>query len=125
MNLLAPILGIIDTVVDKAIPDKAQAVELKAKLTQSAISLSAQELKSQSDIIIAEASGESWLQRNWRPMTMLTFTALVVAHWLGWTAANLGEPEVLSLLEIVKVGLGGYVVGRSVEKSVKAYQSSK
>ena len=121
MNLLAPIFGIIDTVVDKAIPDKGQAAELKSKLAHAAINLSADELKAQTAIITAEASGESWLQRNWRPLTMLTFAGLVVAHWLGWTAPNLSEEQVLSLLEIVKIGLGGYIVGRSVEKSVKAY----
>lgn len=125
MNLLKPILGIIDTVVDKAIPDKGKAAALKAQLTHAAISLSEKELESQSSIIIAEAQGESWLQRNWRPVTMLTFAGLVVAHWLGWTAENLQESETLMLLEIVKIGLGGYVVGRSVEKSVKAYTESR
>lgn len=123
MNFLKPIVGIIDTIVDKAIPDKGQAAELKSKLTHAALTLSANELESQTKIIAAEASGESWLQRNWRPVTMLTFAALVVAHWLGFTADNLQESEITLLLEIVKVGLGGYVVGRSVEKSVKAYVS--
>lgn len=122
MNLLAPILSIIDTVVDKAIPDKGKAAELKAELAHAAITLSDTELKSQTSIIVAEATGESWLQRNWRPLVMMFLTVLVGAHWLGFTPEGLSEGEVLSLLDIVKVGLGGYVIGRSAEKTMKAYK---
>lgn len=64
----------------------------------------------------ADSQSESWLASSWRPITMLTFTALIVARWLGWSAPGLSEPEILKLWEIVQFGLGGYVVGRSVEK---------
>lgn len=119
-----PIIGnVIDGViglVDKSIEDKDEAAKIKAGLTQallqSDLSKFSEEIQAQSKIILGEAQGESWLQRNWRPVVMLTFAGLVVAHWLGWTAPNLSEGQVLALLEIVKIGLGGYVVGRSAEK---------
>ena len=69
-------------------------------------------LDSQSSIIIAEASGQSWVQRNWRPITMLTFLGLVVFDSFGWLANPLAA-EAWTLLQI---GLGGYVTGRSIEK---------
>jgi hypothetical protein len=47
---------------------------------------------------------------------MLTFGGLIVARWFGWAAPNLTEAEYLKLWSIVEVGIGGYVVGRSVEK---------
>lgn len=47
---------------------------------------------------------------------MLTFVALIVARWFGWAAPNLSEAEYLKLWSIVELGLGGYVIGRSVEK---------
>jgi hypothetical protein len=47
---------------------------------------------------------------------MLTFVALIVARWLGWSAPNLSEAEALKLWDIVEIGLGGYVIGRSAEK---------
>jgi hypothetical protein len=68
--------------------------------------------KARADIIKAEAQGQSWLQRSWRPVTMLTFLALVVCDAFGLLAFRLA-PEAWTLLQI---GLGGYVVGRSVEK---------
>ena len=69
-------------------------------------------LASQSSIIIAEASGQSWMQSSWRPLTMLTFLGLVVFDSFGWLANPLAA-EAWTLLQI---GLGGYVTGRSIEK---------
>jgi len=69
-------------------------------------------LASQSSIIIAEASGQSWMQSSWRPLTMLTFLGLVVFDSFGWLANPLAT-EAWTLLQI---GLGGYVTGRSIEK---------
>ena len=69
-------------------------------------------LSSKANIIVAEAQGQSWLQRSWRPITMLTFLSLVVADSFGWLASPLAS-EAWTLLQI---GLGGYVVGRSMEK---------
>lgn len=69
-------------------------------------------MEAQSKAITAEATGHSWLQRNWRPITMLTFLTLVVLDQTGQLAFRLA-PEAWGLL---KIGLGGYVIGRSAEK---------
>ena len=73
----------------------------------------------QGKVVRAEAKGESWLQRNWRPVTMLTFVALVVSYFYGFTAQNIDAPIVEQLLTIVQYGLTGYVAGRSGEKIAK------
>lgn len=121
-TLLGPIAGLIGKAIDKAVPDKDQAAKLKADITTQAMSMADAELKGAVQIITAEASGDSWVQRSWRPIVMLFFAGLVGAHWLGFTPENLTEAEVMNLLDIVKVGLGGYVVGRSGEKIMKAYK---
>lgn len=69
-------------------------------------------LEAKSNIVLAEAKSESWLARNWRPITMLTFLVLVVCDSFGWLPFRLAA-EAWSLLQL---GLGGYVVGRSAEK---------
>ena len=123
--LVVPALEFIGRAIDKIFPNKEEAEKLKAQITLEAMKGDAKELESATHIIIAEASGESWLQRNWRPLLMLWFAGLLGAHWLGYTPDNLGEETILKLLDIVQVGIGGYVLGRSGEKMVKAYKGGK
>ncbi|WP_299948031.1 3TM-type holin [uncultured Microbulbifer sp.] len=124
LGAISAISGLIGKAIDKAFPDKTEANRLKAEIDRQLIAMELKELESATSVITAEAGGESWLQRCWRPIAMLTFVSLVVAHWLGYTAENLSEDQTLALLEIVKVGLGGYVVGRSAEKAIKTWKQS-
>tara|TARA_R110000796_G_scaffold69170_4_gene157987 strand:+ start:5390 stop:5767 length:378 start_codon:yes stop_codon:yes gene_type:complete len=116
------IIGLIGKGIDKAVPDKDEAERLKAQITLEAMKSDGAELQAATSIILAEANGESWLQRNWRPLLMLWFATLVGAHWLGFTPENLSDAVVQDLLGIVQVGIGGYVLGRSAEKVVKEYK---
>jgi len=75
----------------------------------------------------AEINSESWLTRSWRPIVMLAFTGAILAHWFAVAGTHL-EPEVQEwLYKTVRLGLGGYVIGRSAEKiaphAKEAYQS--
>ncbi len=69
----------------------------------------------QANIIMAEAGGKSWIQRSWRPVTMLTFVGIVLMRWFGLTVA-VPEAVEVELMSLIKIGLGGYVAGRSIEK---------
>ena len=84
-----------------ALIDQAQSIELAA-----------------ADIVKAEAQSGNWLASSWRLLTMLIFVGLIVARWFGWAAPNLDEAEYLKLWDIVELGLGGYVIGRTAEKLV-------
>ena len=67
--------------------------------------------QSQSSIIQAEAQG-NWLQRSWRPIVMLVFSSVVL---LG-IFTPLPLPDNGSRFwDLLEIGLGGYVVGRSFE----------
>lgn len=110
--------GQIAEIVNKRIPDRDLAQKLEHELTTLVITKQAEAVTAAADIVKTEAGSGNWLAASWRPITMLTFVALIVARWLGWSAPNLSEDEVLSLWDIVELGLGGYVVGRSVEKIV-------
>lgn len=123
LNIIPSILGEFGKLIGKVVKDKDQAERLKADITMAAMEHDFTEMKAATSIIVAEAQGGSTLQRTWRPIVMLFLTGLVGAHWLGFTPDNLTAAEVESLLDIVKIGLGGYVLGRSGEKMVKAYKS--
>lgn len=114
------LLGGIFGVIDKAVPDRDLAAKLKSEIEQSVLTFQTALLNAATSIIVSEAKGESWLQRNWRPLTMVTFVSLIVAKWLGWTAPGITEAMEIKLLDIVEIGLGGYVIGRSAEKIAPA-----
>ena len=73
-------------------------------------------MDAQSSVIKAEATSASWIARNWRPITMLTFLVLVVLDSFGLLALEEGLPDQAWIL--LQIGLGGYVVGRSAKKIV-------
>jgi hypothetical protein len=77
------------------------------------------DLEARKAVIVAEAQGESWLQRSWRPIVMLSFTGTILAtvfgHFVG-VSVDL-PPQMWPLLEL---GIGGYVIGRSAEKALPA-----
>ena len=81
--------------------------------------------KMQTEIIVAEAKG-NWLQRSWRPILMLSFGFIVIyvkflAPVFGFTIPILE----IEFWELLKIGIGGYVVGRSAEKISKNITISK
>ena len=117
MSLLS-FLPIIGDVLDKVIPDPVAQADAKVKLMELAQKGEFAEMNARADIIKAEAASESWLAQSWRPIMMLTFGALIVARWLGYAAPGISQEEILKLWSIVELGLGGYVVGRTVEKIV-------
>lgn len=110
---LLPILG--DT-LKRFFPDPEQAAKVQQEITLALLANQAAMNQAAGDIIKAEAQSEHWLAACWRPIMMLTFGALIVARWVGWSAPGISDAEVLKLWDIVQLGLGGYVIGRSVEK---------
>ena len=125
MNLLKTIVDIIKP-VGKIIDDVHTSEEEKAKLKNELFVLQAKLqvevleyektlLSKQAQIITAEAQGNSWLQRSWRPITMLTFLVLVCLDAFGWLAFRLSDQAWV----LLQIGLGGYVIGRSGEKIAK------
>ncbi|MDC0036666.1 holin family protein [bacterium] len=77
-------------------------------------------MKAQSEVIKSEAQGQSWLQRSWRPITMLTFLFLVVCDSFGWLTNRLADQAWI----LLQIGLGGYVIGRSAEKMMPSIVES-
>ena len=78
--------------------------------------------EAQAKVIIAEAQGPSWLQRNWRPILMLTIVFIVANNYViapyislfGYKSLALELPE--TMWNLMNIGVGGYIVGRSGEK---------
>ena len=84
------------------------------------LDLEHEKLAARASLIAAEIGGQSWLQRNWRPITMLSFLVLVILDAFGLLVFRLSDEAWL----LLQIGLGGYVVGRSAEKMLPAIKVS-
>lgn len=113
--ILAALMGPLSALIGRLVPDPQAQADAQLKLAQMAQTGDLAELNAAVSVIVAEASG-NWLQRSWRPLLMLFFAGLVGARWFGYSAPNMTEAEVMKLWDIVQLGIGGYTIGRSVEK---------
>ena len=111
--VLAPILG---KVASSLFPDPEAKAKAESEMMRQLMAHQSKIEAAAGQIIQTEAASQHWLAANWRPLTMLVFVGLIVARWFGFAAPELSEAEYLKLWSIVELGLGGYVIGRSVEK---------
>lgn len=128
IGLISSLLPVVGSVLDRVLPDTVEKDKVKAELQAQMLQHSASIEKAAADVVVAEAKGESWLQRNWRPVTMMSFVTIVVNNyimvpWLnvfGLPAVALDiPPDMWSLLQI---GIGGYIVSRGAEKGIKTWR---
>lgn len=121
-KLLDPVIKPLVDLASEFITDKDKALEFKSKAYELVLTNEGKLIEASSAIIQAEATSESWLTRNWRPLTMLSFLGLLWSYWLGYSPENLDPATLGNIFDLLKIGLGGYVVGRSAEKVVKEYK---
>lgn len=121
----ADLIDSIHTSEEERLEKKALLLQLQADFMAKGMDYAKAELEQRAAIVMPEAKGESWLQRNWRPITMLVFLGLTVFDAFGVLPFRLAA-EAWTLLQ---VGMGGYVVGRTVEKVapdvVKAFRKDE
>jgi hypothetical protein len=119
------LLPIVGSIIDKIIPDKEAADKAKLELLKAQQSGELAEMDAMQNIIVAEAQSEHVITATWRPVVMLTFTGLVVLHFLGFTAENISPEQIDGLLKIVQYGLTAYIGGRSMEKGLKIWKEKE
>ena len=127
---LLPILGpILSDVVGRVLPaDKNKSQEIERELSMALMQNTAEIEKAAASVVIAEANSEHKITATWRPILMLTITAIVGWNYLVAPLVELavtlatGNQMPLSiplpeeLWTLLTVGVGGYVLGRSGEK---------
>ena len=134
-----PIKGLVDSIggiLDNLTTTDKEKLDARNQLASMTLSFQAKmadafttAMETQSKIIVAEASG-SWLQRNWRPMFAMVLVSIVAFNFLIVPIFSLQElPLPPDLWETIKLCLGGYIGGRTLEKivvpAVQAYTATK
>lgn len=70
------------------------------------------ELVREQSAAVGDEMRGNWLQRSWRPMVMLVLTLLVV---LGVFTESSMLSDTSRFWDLLEIGIGGYVIGRSGE----------
>jgi hypothetical protein len=121
-DIFKPAADLVDelhTSEEETLKIKEAMFKMEQATTLKMMEYESQLLTAKTDIIKSEANSASWIARNWRPITMLSFLALVVLDSL----AILPSPLAKEAWTMLQIGLGGYVVGRSGEKIAKVVKS--
>ena len=133
IDALLPVLGpSVGDVIKRVLPeDKDKRADIEREINMALLGNSAAIEQAAASVILAESKSEHWITATWRPILMLTITAIV-----GWNflVAPLIELAVLlstndqvplsiplpeQLWNLLMIGVGGYVVGRSGAKLAK------
>jgi len=128
MDPLSSALDFGNNLLDKFFPDKDEANKAKIMLLEMKQNGELSKLQTSAGIVTAEANSEHWIAANWRPITMLTFVFIIANNYIIYPYLSLffkAAPVLIippDMWELLKIGLGGYVVGRTVEKSIKNYK---
>lgn len=131
LPLATALIPVIGGILDKIVPDPNAAAQAKLALMQLAQTGELTRMTAAADVIKAEATSQFRLTSQWRPILMLTFTFIVANNYIfspylqamfGWHVSLELPPE---MWDLIKIGVGGYITGRSLEKAVGKYSDSK
>jgi hypothetical protein len=117
-------VGLREAITGEKIKDPALQTELLKEIQKAEAIL----MENKSKVIVAEASSTHYIVSAWRPITMLVFTFIIANNYVivPYITAFGGHVPILELppgmWDLLEIGMGGYILGRSAEKAVKAYK---
>lgn len=114
----AELIDNLHTSTEEKLEQKRLLLEVQGRAMDRVHEYNTALLEGQARIVNSEAQSEHWVTATWRPIVMLGLFSLVMLDSFGWLPNRLSEEAWL----LLQIGLGGYVVGRSVEKGVKTYR---
>jgi hypothetical protein len=111
--------------------EKISDPELKLKLLTSLQEAESKMMEAKAKTIVAEASSDHWIVAAWRPIAMLTFVVIIANNYIiapylksfGFEVPTLDIPP--DMWTLIQLGLTGYIVGRSAEKTVSIYKGNE
>jgi len=106
----------VGNVIDKLFTSEEERINAKNEMLKVLKEQQLELQRLQTDVILAEAKG-NWMQRSWRPILMLAFGFIVIYVKFIAPLFSLPIPPLENeFWDLLQLGIGGYVVGRSVEK---------
>ena len=128
LGAIGPIAKLIAKTVDKAVPDKDLKEKLKHEINTQLLTSGTEEMKAASKIILAEAQSGSWLTSSWRPALMWICIIVIFNNFILMPFINIifGTSLILEIPDpmwnLLTIGVGGYIAGRSGEKIAQKWK---
>ena len=111
--------------LDKLFTSKEEKIKAENVIKQILVQKELELQRMQTEIIVTEAKG-NWLQRSWRPILMLSFGFIVIYVKFVAPLFDLKIPELENeFWNLLQIGIGGYVIGRTGEKMMNSYSETK
>ena len=121
MGVLQNVIREIGDIVNRLSVSSKEKQKIQEEIQSLVYRYKSELVREQSAAVGAEARG-NWLQRSWRPIVMLAF-ALVILSGMFMESTLLSDSS--RLWDLLEIGLGGYVIGRSGEKVTDCLFSRK
>jgi hypothetical protein len=126
LTVLAPIIG---DVLKKVIPDSDKSNEIEKEVKLSLLEHTDSLEKMRGQIVLEEAKSSNWLTSSWRPLLMMVIISIVALNYLLFPLLNMfmgvnySIELPVELWNLLQIGVGGYVVGRSGEKMIDTWSN--
>lgn len=125
LQIVSLIIGPIADILKRVIPDADARAAAQEEITKTIIANEAALNDAMKTVMAADSASESWLTRSARPLTvvwsllMVTWLA-VIAPFTGLQAEALNAVKAIptELWNLISVGIGGYMLARTVEKAL-------
>ena len=117
---MKPVTGIVSAVgelVDRLTLPAREKKQLETDLLRVFMEWEQRVMEARTAVSVEEARGNS-LQRSWRPLVMLIFALIVL---VGTFTSLPILSDTSRFWDLLEIGIGGYVVGRSGEKIMQAF----
>lgn len=121
MSIFASIIGALGSGISAFFGLKGKQQETVSSALQVLSDVNATEnavAAAKAVIIGNEAKSDYWLAGVWRPMLMVTFGGLIIARFFGYAPPNMSEAELMRMWDLLELGIGGYIGGRTLEKII-------
>jgi|SRR6056297_230689 len=121
----------VDNVLGRFFEDKDQAAKAAQELRMAMLEHEQTAQQVARDVVVAEAKSEHWVTSAWRPLVMIMFAVMIGNNYIiaPYLDAIFGTSVMFDMPDqawnLLSVGLGGYVVGRSAEKTMREYNKKK
>lgn len=127
---VSAVANAVQSIVERVVPDPAAQIAAKEQLATLYMQGDIARMTAQAGVITAEAASLNKLTSSWRPCLMYVFMLIIINNYIlapyfqamFHVGISLTIPP--DMWELLKLGVGGYVVGRSAEKAAPAIVSA-